>query len=69
MSRKLSSRSSVENLKTEAKRWLRALRANDLDARTRFRRAIPFPSDQPTLREPISKHSTGQGSPPWIRRR
>jgi ankyrin repeat protein len=51
MSRTLSSRSSVENLKTEAKRWLRALRANDRAARTRFRRAIPFPSDQPTLRD------------------
>jgi ankyrin repeat protein len=51
MSRKLTSRSSVQNLKTEAKRWLRALRANDLAARTRFRRAIPFPPDHPTLRD------------------
>ena len=51
MSRKLTSRSSVANLKTEAKRWLRALRADDLAARTRFRRAIPFPPDEPTLRD------------------
>jgi len=51
MTRKLTSQSSLENLKREAKRWLKALRANDPAARTRYRRAIPFPFDELTLRD------------------
>ncbi|MDB4874298.1 MAG: hypothetical protein JWM41_744 [Gemmatimonadetes bacterium] len=51
MSRTLTPQSSLENLKREAKRWLRALRANDPAARTRLRRAIPFPPAEPTLRD------------------
>ena len=41
---------AFENLKREAKRWLKALRANDADARTRLERAIPGTTGVPTLR-------------------
>lgn len=51
MSRKLTSRSSLESLKREAKRWLKALRENDPAARARLARAIPEPSSDPTLRD------------------
>ena len=52
--RRLTSASSVETLKREAKRWLRALRAGDADARTRLARAVPDAPDAssaPTLRD------------------
>ena len=41
MSRQLTPKSTLDNLKKEAKRWLKALRANDLEARTRLQRAWP----------------------------
>jgi hypothetical protein len=54
MVKKLTSRSSLENLKREARRWLKALRANDAEARARFERAKPNGprlSTLPTLRD------------------
>ena len=51
MSRRLTSRSSLETLKREAKRWLQAIRANDPDARARLARAIPDAPPDPTLRD------------------
>jgi ankyrin repeat protein len=51
MVRKLTSRSSLEGLKREAKRWLNALQANDADARARFERSHPKPPPTPTLRD------------------
>ncbi|HEY7234951.1 MAG TPA: ankyrin repeat domain-containing protein, partial [Gemmatimonadaceae bacterium] len=65
MSRKLTSRSSLENLKREAKRWLEALRANDPAARTRFQRAIPFPPAEPTLRDVQFALAREYGSVGW----
>jgi ankyrin repeat protein len=41
---------TVENLKKEARRWLRALRAGDADARARFDRALRDAPAEPTLR-------------------
>src|SRR5688500_13089936 len=41
MPRKLTSRSTLENLKREAKRWLNALRSNAHDARARLDRVHP----------------------------
>lgn len=41
----------LESLKKEAKRWLKALRANDSAARARFARAHPHPPADPTLRD------------------
>jgi hypothetical protein len=51
MVKKLTPRSSLENLKREAKRWLKALRANDAEARARFERATPSGPPDPTLRD------------------
>ena len=51
MSRRLTSRSSLETLKREAKRWLQAIRANDPDARARLSRATPDARSDPTLRD------------------
>jgi hypothetical protein len=42
---------SLDTLKKEAKRWLRALREGDADARTRFERAHPKAPSQPGLRD------------------
>src|SRR5689334_21919717 len=43
--------STLENLKKEAKRWLKAVRANEGDARARFLRACPGAPAHPTLRD------------------
>src|SRR5262245_23244802 len=51
MVRQLTPKSSLENLKREAKRWLKALQANDSDARARFQRSHPKPPAAPTLRD------------------
>ena len=51
MSRELTPRSTLENLKREAKRWLKALRANVGEARARFDRALPDAPSEPTLRD------------------
>src|SRR5688500_5902909 len=51
MSRKLTSRSSLETLKREAKRWLQQLRDADPDAIARFRRWHPTPPSAPALRD------------------
>jgi prevent-host-death family protein len=52
MIRHLSSRSSIEALRKEAKRWLQALRAQDPAAHERFRRSHP---DAPVARIPASE--------------
>ena len=36
MTRRITPQTTLENLKKEAKRWLKALRANDPEARERF---------------------------------
>src|SRR6185312_13067558 len=51
MSRKLTPQSTLENLKREAKRWLKALRAKDPAATARLERALPHPPAAPTLRD------------------
>ena len=51
MHRKLTPRSTLENLKREAKRWLKALRANDNEARTRLERVLPRGPASPGLRD------------------
>lgn len=49
--RRLTSRSRLDNLKREAKRWLAALRADDGEARARLARALPDAPAAPTLRD------------------
>src|SRR5262245_4277515 len=51
MPRRISPESSLETLKQEAKDWLKALRANDAQARERFARAHSTPPTNPTLRD------------------
>ena len=50
MSRRIAPTDSLESLKREAKRWLKALRENVEDARDRFAKALPDATDSPTLR-------------------
>ena len=51
MSRQLTSKSTLENLKREAKRWLKALRGNIREARERLERVLPNAPSEPTLRD------------------
>jgi hypothetical protein len=41
----------MDNLRKEAKRWLKALRTNDPEARERFQKAYPTASGEPVLRD------------------
>jgi uncharacterized protein len=49
--RQLTPASSLDNLKKEAKRWLKALRAGDARARARLLRSLPQAAGQSTLRD------------------
>lgn len=51
MPRRVTPRTTLDNLKKEAKRWLRALRDNIADARARLERALPDAPRIPTLRD------------------
>jgi len=51
MSRSLSSHSSTDVLRREAKRWLKAIAAGDPEAVARFRRVFPDHMGNPKLRE------------------
>jgi hypothetical protein len=51
MQRKLTSTTTLDNLRKEAKRWLKALRENDTQAFEHLRSAYPRVSDQPVLRD------------------
>jgi ankyrin repeat protein len=51
MHRKLTPKTTLENLKREAKRWLKALRENDSEARARLERVLPEAPASPVLRE------------------
>jgi Leucine-rich repeat (LRR) protein len=65
MSRQVTSKTTLENLKSEAKRWLKALRANAADARERFRRRFPNAPDAPTLRDVQHALAAEFGLPGW----
>jgi len=51
MSRTLTPDTNLESLKKEAKAWLKALRAGDLDARTRLTAIVPDAPPEPGLRD------------------
>jgi len=51
MSRHIAPGTTLENLKREAKRWLKALRADVAEARARLERALPHAPAIPTLRD------------------
>ena len=58
-------RTTLENLKKEAKRWLNALQTNAADARARFERALPEPPASPTLRDVQHALALEHGLPGW----
>src|SRR5262245_39691454 len=51
MPRQIGSRTSLKNLKREAKRWLRFLHAQDPQAHARLLALLPTASTSPTLRD------------------
>lgn len=65
MSRELTPRSSLETLRKEAKRWLRALRENDAEAFARLRRAYPKAPDTPGIRDVQHALAREHGFPGW----
>jgi ankyrin repeat protein len=65
MPRQVTPQTTLENLKREAKRWLKALRANAADARARFQRALPNAPEIPTLRDVQHALALEHGLPGW----
>lgn len=65
MTHRISSRASVESFKKEAKRWLKALRAGDVEAHKRLNAALPAYSGDVTLRTLQHALAREQGLPGW----
>jgi hypothetical protein len=51
MERKLTPNTTLDNLRRDAKRWLKALRENNAEARAHFERAYPKHTGTPVLRD------------------
>jgi ankyrin repeat protein len=66
MTRQLTSASALDNLKKEAKRWLKALRAGDEEARARLIRAFPNAPAEPGLRDVQHALAREHGLPGWM---
>jgi uncharacterized protein len=66
MSRQLTSASTLENLRKEAKRWLKALRADEEEARARLDRAYPDAPAGPGLRDVQHALAREHGLPGWV---
>jgi len=66
MPRSISSATSIDNLKKEAKRWLAALREGDPDARARFERAHHDAPSDPVLRDVQYALAREYGHEGWI---
>jgi ankyrin repeat protein len=65
MSRTLTPDSSLETLKKEAKRWLKALRAGDAEARRRLVAVTPAAPANPSLRDVQLALAREYGLPGW----
>jgi Leucine-rich repeat (LRR) protein len=65
MSRQITPATTLENLKREAKRWLKALRDDVDEARARLRRVLPNAPDVPTLRDVQHALAVEHGLPGW----
>lgn len=65
MSRQLTTRSTLESLKKEAKRWLKALQAGDGNARRRLLAATPVAPAEPGLRDVQLALAREHGLPGW----
>lgn len=66
MRRALTSRTKLESLRKDAKRWLRRLRAGDVEAAARLRAALAKPPVQPTLRDIQHALALEYGLDGWI---
>ena len=66
MPRKITSATSLDNLKKEAKRWLKALGTNDHEARRRFRQAYANGPATPGLRDLQYALAREYGYESWI---
>jgi ankyrin repeat protein len=66
MSRQFTSASTLENLRKEAKRWLKAVRAGDEEARARLGRAYPNAPAEPGLRDVQHALAREHGLPGWM---
>ena len=58
--------STLDNLKKTAKRWLKALRSDDAEARSRMNRAHPGAPKNPNLRDVQHALAREQGHESWI---
>ena len=58
--------STLENLRKSARRWLKALRADDADAHARLKRADPNASSNPALRDVQHALAREHGHTSWI---
>jgi ankyrin repeat protein len=65
MARQLTSATTLENLKKEAKRWLKALCRNEEQARARLDRAYPSAPAAPGLRDVQHALAREHGLPGW----
>jgi len=66
MPRQITPATSLDTLRKEAKRWLKAIRANDADARARLARAVPDAPETPTLRDVQHALARERGHDGWI---
>lgn len=66
MPREITPATSLENLRKEARRWLKALRLNDANARARLDAAHPHAAPDPTLRDVQHALAQEYGSESWI---
>jgi uncharacterized protein len=65
MSRSLNPESSLENLRREAKRWLKALKAGEADSRRRFLAVLSSAPADPGLRDVQLALAREYGFPGW----
>lgn len=65
MPRSLSSRSNLDGLRVEAKRWLKEITAGNLEAIARFRRVFPDHTGVPKLRQAQHALAREYGFPSW----
>jgi hypothetical protein len=65
MTRQITPQTTLENLKKEAKRWLKELRLNDTAARERLQRAHPRSPLNPGLRDMQHALALEHGLPSW----
>ena len=65
MPRKLTPATTLDHLRKEAKRWLKALRADDVQARERFKQAHPHAPARPGLRDVQHALAREYGEDSW----